>query len=46
MIGTQSGSMLWTSSDRIIYVLDDNSTWESFQDTYVVPTPTASRSQD
>jgi len=42
----QSGSMLWIGSDHIIYVLDDNSTWESFQDTYVAPTPTASRAQN
>jgi hypothetical protein len=33
-----SGSALWTS-DRIIRVLYDNSTWESYPDNYVTPTP-------
>jgi hypothetical protein len=33
-----SGNALWTG-DRVIRVLYDNSTWESYPDTYLTPTP-------
>jgi hypothetical protein len=34
-----SGSALWTS-DRVIRLVYDDGTWESYPDTYVTPTPT------
>ena len=33
------GLMLWTG-DRIVYALYDDSSWQSFVDTFVDPTPT------